>query len=275
MIRKCTEADRAQILQLISKKPAENLFMISDIETYGFNHEIQTVWGQFEQDELIAVLLLFSGNYIIYSETVYDAKGFSEIIRATEGDFELSGIQEIVTRIRTYINFPTKRDVETYYTKCEALAYSIEDKSYHEIEQLEAHDYEAYIEMMQSIPEFQAAAFSIERLQRAKRDGTGRTYIIKNEDGLIISAATSNAENSMAAMIVGVGTRPGYEKQGYATKIVEKLTSDLLQENKTVCLFYSNPAAGRIYKRIGFQDIGMWSLIRYNQTLIPNGVQNK
>ncbi|MGA0633387.1 GNAT family N-acetyltransferase, partial [Bacillus thuringiensis] len=27
-------------------------------------------------------------------------------------------------------------------------------------------------------------------------------------------------------------------------------------------LFYNNPTAGRIYKRLGFKDIGMWTMYR-------------
>ena len=46
---------------------------------------------------------------------------------------------------------------------------------------------------------------------------------------------------------------------------MEKLCADLLSEGKTVCLFYHNPKAGAIYKRLGFADIGMWMLIRYNE----------
>ncbi|MBZ9687115.1 hypothetical protein G9F72_012350 [Clostridium estertheticum] len=28
----------------------------------------------------------------------------------------------------------------------------------------------------------------------------------------------------------------------------------------TLCLFYDNPSAGKIYKSLGFEEIGFWSL---------------
>ncbi|TKI86654.1 GNAT family N-acetyltransferase, partial [Bacillus cereus] len=34
------------------------------------------------------------------------------------------------------------------------------------------------------------------------------------------------------------------------------------KESRTLCLFYNNPVAGRIYKRLGFKDIGMWTMYR-------------
>ena len=57
MIRKLTNNDRELTMALVEKKPAENLFIIGDIEAYGMESDIQELWGQFEDDQLIAVLL--------------------------------------------------------------------------------------------------------------------------------------------------------------------------------------------------------------------------
>lgn len=39
-----------------------------------------------------------------------------------------------------------------------------------------------------------------------------------------------------------------------------KLCHELLAEGKMLCLFYDNPEAGSIYKRLGFEDIGKWMM---------------
>ena len=264
MIRVCTEADRKAIMDFISKKPAENLFLIGDIEVYGFDSDIQKVWGQFHGEELVAVLLRYDINHIIYSEGKYDAEGFAEIINTHQSRFEVSGLQQIVKQIRPYIQRSTRRDIETYYAKCEKFSYSIEGINYEDVTKLLAKDYEENITMLKSIPEFQQGNFSIESRTRAEKFKTGRTYIMRDTERIMVSSASSTAENSKSAMIVGVGTRPGYEMRGYATHIMEKLCTDLLNEGKTLCLFYHNPKAGVIYKRLGFVDIGMWTLIGYN-----------
>jgi hypothetical protein len=90
---------------------------------------------------------------------------------------------------------------------------------------------------------------------------TARTYY-SVENGVITSCVSTAAENSMSAMIVGVCTRKEYRRKGIATAIMQKLFQDVLKEGKTLCLFYDNPAAGRIYKRLGFKDIGMWTMHR-------------
>lgn len=262
MIRVCTEQDRGVIMNLIRKKSAENLFMISDIEAYGFDSVIQKVWGQFEEGKLVAVMLRFNSNHIIYSEGNFDAKGFAKIILTYPGPFEVSGLQHVVKLVRPFIPYPTLRDVETYYAKCTSLAYEVED-DYPDVQKLQPSEYEENIELLKSIPEFVNGSFSVESRVRAEQDQTGRTYVMRDEVGVMVLSATSTAENKDAAMIVGVGTRPGYERKGYATRILEKLCTDLLNEGKTLCLFYSNPKAGAIYKRLGFEDIGIWTLIRY------------
>ena len=59
-------------------------------------------------------------------------------------------------------------------------------------------------------------------------------------------------------MIVGVGTHPNYRNQGYATKCIVKICKELLDEQKIPCLFYDNEEAAKIYKKLGFQELGKW-----------------
>ncbi|MGP4075489.1 GNAT family N-acetyltransferase [Halobacillus sp. K22] len=64
----------------------------------------------------------------------------------------------------------------------------------------------------------------------------------------------------MSAMVVGVCTHPEHKNQGYASVCMTKLCQELLAEGKMLCLFYDNPEAGSIYKRLGFEDIGKWMM---------------
>ena len=86
---------------------------------------------------------------------------------------------------------------------------------------------------------------------------SGRGYYIE-ENKKVVSMAKSTSENSTHAMVVGVGTHPMYRKKGYATKCVVKLCNSLLNDKKIPCLFYDNEEAGKIYKKIGFKELGQW-----------------
>ncbi|WP_255256253.1 GNAT family N-acetyltransferase [Bacillus pseudomycoides] len=66
----------------------------------------------------------------------------------------------------------------------------------------------------------------------------------------------------LSAMVVGVCTHSNYRVKGYASLILQKMIQDFIKEGRTLCLFYNNPAAGWIYKRLGFKDIGMWTMYR-------------
>jgi len=63
-------------------------------------------------------------------------------------------------------------------------------------------------------------------------------------------------------MIVAVCTHKNYRGKGYATELLTEIVSYLLREKQSVCLFYDNPDAGRIYRKIGFNEIGLWTMHR-------------
>lgn len=263
MIRKLTKEDHEKVMELIEPKAAENLFIIGDIEAFGYDSDVQDVWGQWEQDSLIALLLRYRENYIVYSETEYDLKRIAEIINSYKQRCNLSGLKYIVDPLLPYIDKVTRVHREMYYAACEEISYAVNLEQTKQVEYLKPADYEENIKMLASVPEFAASNVTIETRENEEKNKTGRTYFIRDEIGTMVASASTTAENSHSAMIVGVCTRPGYERQGFATKCMEKLCITLLAEGKSLCLFYDNPAAGNIYKRLGFEDIGMWSMLRY------------
>lgn len=85
-------------------------------------------------------------------------------------------------------------------------------------------------------------------------------YYALYKDGNIVSIGASTAECDGLAMIVSVGTIESERKKGYASKLVAKLSNDLLKENKMPCLFYNNPDAASVYMRIGYKKVGEFTI---------------
>ncbi|MFJ7934574.1 GNAT family N-acetyltransferase [Sporosarcina sp. NPDC096371] len=265
MIRILTEEDRTSTLDFVSEKPAENLFIIGDIEAYGFDNPIQKLWGDFtDNGELRGVLLKYAGNFIVYAPREYDAKGFAETINQDEQYEFISGIEHIVQKLEPYLAVKASNPRVLYYAKCESIADLQQVSAQIEVEKAKPDDAERIIDQMVSIPEFSMSTFNVEHKRDTLGNGSARTYFIE-EEGRIISSASSTAENSQSAMIVGVGTLPGFEKQGLASMCMSILCAELLSEGKMLCLFYDNPAAGSIYKRLGFVDIGKWCMWRFDK----------
>lgn len=263
MIRKLQEIDRQKTMNFVSQKPAENVFIIGDIEGHGFHSSIQTLWGDFnDQGNLRAVLLKYDINFIIYAPGDFDAKGIASIINKDSSFCYLSGIEEMVNKLKPYITAQPKKPRIFYYAKCETTEFLPKIPSEIRLEKVRADDARDIIGLMKAIPEFAEGNYSVENKQVSIEKGLARGYFIKDQ-GTIISSASSTAENSQSAMIVGVGTLPSHQKKGLATYCMSKLCRELLEENKMLCLFYDNPSAGAIYKRIGFVDIGKWSMWTY------------
>lgn len=263
MIRQLQESDRKQTMQFVSQKPAENLFIIGDIEGHGFDSPIQKLWGDFnEQDELRGVLLKYENNFIAFAPEEFDAQGFAQIINNDSNFGYLSGIEEIVDKLTPFITREPKKPRVLYYAKCESAELLPDIPFDITLEKAVPHDAEPIIAQMKAIPEFAEGNYSVENKRVSLEKGLGRAYLIKEND-VIISSASSTAENSQSAMIVGVGTLPEHQKKGLASHCMSKLCRELLEEGKMLCLFYDNPAAGSIYKRIGFVDIGKWCMWTY------------
>lgn len=263
MLRRLTKNDHDVCMRLLKTKPAENLFIIGDIEVYGYEQEFQKLWGEFnESGELIAVLLKFEENFIPFATESFDAKGFAEIMSNDSAFKMLSGLKEITEQIEPHLNQQYKRKRQTYYAKCNQLNASCNNVDFSNVQQALPDDAAAIVELLSSIPEFSESTITLERKLRELKDGSSRSFFIK-DDEKIVSIASTAAENSMSAMVVGVATRENQKKQGYATKCMLKLCSQLLLEGKELCLFYDNPEAGAIYKRIGFKDIGYWMMYTY------------
>lgn len=263
MIRRLNEHDHEVCFQLLKTKPAENLFIIGDIEAYGYDQPFQKIWGEFnEEGQLVAVLLKYEENFIPYAEGPFHAEKFAEIMSSDPSFKQMSGLREVTEKIEPYIQKKLKKKRPAHYTKCTRLRVTTDYIDFSNVHKAVPDDAEALTQFLTAIPEFSETIKTAERKRRSLMDGSSRSFYIK-EDGRIVSSVATAAENSLSAMVVAVATLEGYMKKGYATKCMLRLCSELLHEGKELCLFYDNPNAGTIYKRIGFEDIGIWMMYTY------------
>ncbi|RWZ51291.1 GNAT family N-acetyltransferase [Halobacillus fulvus] len=263
MIRRLYEEDDPFCQELLMKKPAENLFIIGDIENFGYEQSFQKLWGEFEESgNLIAILLKYHNNYICYAEKQFNAKEFAEIINQDDDFMQLSGLKDCVDQLLSFVTHEKKRTRTLYYAKCESQNDIPDHWDTTLVKKANMEDIPILAKLHDSIPEFEKDDSREESIRRGMESGSARTYYLENGNRLVSSASTT-AENKYSAMIVGVCTHPDHQKHGYASSVMKKLTEDLLREGKMLCLFYDNPSAGTLYKRIGFQDIGKWMMHIY------------
>jgi uncharacterized protein len=255
-----TEKDHDQVHTFLSEEPSINLFIIGDLEVFGYDSDFQELWAEFdEQGEIKSVLLRFYQSFIPYAKGEFNVAGYISIMSTYQQPIYLSGKSEIVRKFEPFKELQLGKKQETFFAECKSSAYLEETNL--DIKKADIEDIDNILSLRRSIEEFSIRDDAREMLLSSMQSKTARTYFTE-ENGMMTSCVSTTAENSISAMIVGVCTRKDYRRKGLATAIMHKLFKDVLDEGKVLCLFYDNPEAGRIYKRLGFKDIGKWTMYR-------------
>ena len=68
MVVKCGEAQRPMLMEYLAKEGVYHAFLMADIENYGFDKEFQTVYGDWNGENLCGVYLRFYENLILSAD---------------------------------------------------------------------------------------------------------------------------------------------------------------------------------------------------------------
>jgi predicted GNAT family acetyltransferase len=258
MFRKLNTNDKDKLFEFLEKEKAYNLFILGDVENFGFETDMQELWAEFNGDEYIAVLLRYKNFIIISSYGEFSVNIFIDKIKSFDGVQGISGKEWIVDLLAPHFEY--KKIRKQYLAQLSDINDIPKELLNDEVTLAVAEDAEEIFELGESIVEFSDFKSSVENVKYRIIDKTSRTYYVR-ENGRIVASASSTAEISTAAMVVGVCTNPDFRGKGYASKCTGRLSYELLKEGKQPCLFYDNPSAGKIYKKIGYKEIGKWDLI--------------
>jgi len=256
MFRVASENDREAILSFSRQEPHLSHFIVGDIENFGFDKDFQDVWVDVDRGELRAVLLRYHINYPLYAPGDFDVEGAARIISGHDGFWKVNGESGTVDRIIAQMK------LEHVYSNL-ILTLSerdrIPDRDTGHVESIGLDDAREVFDLMLANLIDDEGEFPFEGFRINLETGTGRTWVVRHY-GSIVSAASTVAETSSGAMIIGVVTDPGHRGRGYASDCMTVLSQTLTSEGRECILFYSNPTAGAIYRRIGYTDRGGWKI---------------
>jgi len=261
MIRKLNEEDRRSVMEFLLPEKEFNIFIIGDIENHGFSEDFQELWGEFGDDgRFRAVLLRYMRNAIVYAHGEYKADTFARIIADHPEIQTVMGKTPVIEQLIATGRLTFEKERTTYLARLLELenpgARSVDDI---EIRVATAADIPAIVSLHTTIEEFDydTAEEKTTALARDLACQSGMAYCVFQDDK-VVSTALTTAENALSALVRGVATAQSHRNQGLATACMVALCADLLKEGKTPCLFYDNPAAGAIYRRMGFRELGTW-----------------
>src|SRR5579875_2951011 len=259
MFRKLTACDHDRVMPFLTRRPSQNLFLLGDIEAHGYDAPFQEVWGYIDdQGDVHTMLLRYFGSYIYSTETGEGSEEVVRILAANTAWTLLQGDSLSLATFRKAVGYIPSRTREFHFAerKPGAPRPSIDTSL---VQEATLDHVDALLQLRRTIVEFADSTTTRESLRQSIQSRTGLYYFVPGEAGELASSASTVAENSLSAMVVGVCTRPLYRGQGYATQCLAKICETYDQRGKGLCLFYDNPKAGRIYQRLGFEEIGGWT----------------
>lgn len=265
-MRTLHEQDREEILRYVGKEPEMNLFFIGDIESFGVENETVNIYLHEERDRWDFLILRFHQYFLLYSQYEdYNAQEAIEFFRGQQPDC-ISGKTVLLEKIAPA--FPQWTIESTYMSRCNRVEDRFSESDDLAIRRLEREDVAEAIDLLMDIREFSKTYKKVEREEQIRRMTEEMAMGSKAAvggflDGRLIAIASTSAENSESAMVVGVATAAECREKGYASAVVSALCRNCFERGKKyLCLFYDNPVAGRIYNRIGFREMGQYGMLR-------------
>lgn len=261
MVRKLNESDNLIVMEFLKEEAEFNHYLISDIEEFGYDGGFQEVYGEFNNNKLNSILLKCFGFIMVYAKNEFDVKAMTKIIERFGNFYMLVGKEEVVSKFEEtvlHLEAPQKN----YYSILRSISPKFKVNNNIVVKRVTVEDVDRIVELRDKIKEFKGGSKNFkEMLLKDFETKTARGYYVEI-DGNMISYAQTSIENSFSAMIVNVMTEEKYRGYGYASACLNILCKELLKEGKTLCLYYENLKAGKIYKEIGFEEVGTWSMYK-------------
>jgi predicted GNAT family acetyltransferase len=260
MIRKLNELDRSKVLDYLYKDASLNIFIIGDIEAFGFEQEFQSIYGEFDQkNKYKSVLLFYRENAVFYSHIDHFNLEWLTIINENKFSY-FNGRVTLMELIYPHLkDFDYK---EMYFAEAFNIKSLENDELLKPIKLETREDATKIYYLLETVDEFGVNDQELDYFIEGKMKGLnmGSTYYLE-ENNKAISTVAATAETTINAIVVGVATHESARNRGLATKLMIHLMNEYKQKNKYLCLFYDNPKAGAIYKRLGFKDTEKWVMM--------------
>lgn len=261
--RPLTSSDAPALERLCMQHPLRFLTPRINIEYYGYDGPVVRSWGAFTTKgaEMVGLLLRFRNTVVAVDADGESAPALAAVIDAESGIAGVRGTIETVSAIQAAVRRYVPTDWEDSYflrllhpPDCPpatlALARCAGPGDLDKLAALYA----------------QAGMMYRTRDNVAAKLAETRVFVVEepaadSRPERIVSCALLNVEGHDAGLIGGVFTLFEARGRGYATACTAALSLDLQRDGKLPCLFYENPVAGGVYRRLGFEDAGRWAVL--------------
>lgn len=261
-IMQLTSLNHAEVIRLFSSDIENYYFLINDLIVNNYQGDHFKVYGEYENGELVSILLNNFNNVTYYSQSDREVEIYKEILSNLSFN-KLSGPSELMIKFKPYINL--KNDAISHMGVVKNVTVK---RKYPELEMKIVQSdeeigmqYDLFLstdEFHGSLPENRDDYIKMES-DRLKNTADQTAYL--SIDNVMVSSVATIREGDKSAIIIGVYTNPKYRGKGYGTEVLTGLFNKLLSEGKYPYLFYNNPVARSVYKNLGMTEVCEWRVL--------------
>lgn len=263
-VYKLSNKDLPKVYEYIKGEPEINLFIQGDLELYGLQGPSVALYAIGEDWD--SILLRYYSDFILYSKNpTFNTKAMGALLARQEKIMALSAKESLLLAMQSY--YPKQKIQGTYLCRCNKSSFIPKEGQTPAIRKLTKKDAPAIVALYKQIKEFAQPYLDHPKEKLAEITGNlekGGVGFGLFEGEKLVSTVYTTATTSSGAMIVGVATLPENRNRGYASTLVSKLCSHCFDEGLDfLCLFFDNLKAGAIYKRLGFEVVDRWGIMRF------------
>ncbi len=269
--RRLHEGHFAEVRQLLALDPGYTAFIASNLERFGLADPFIHFWGTFQGDRLVTVLMMVGQRAGLYTTDASTLRPSMDIALRQRLNFIMGPRQVIRSALQSLWQLHIARSEAHFFAQLDGERFQPHlakpGSPEATLRRATPDDIPALTTLYTGAAGFEHAPVDQVRQAMIERVYALRTYVAEVKGHLVAGASTS-AESYDAAMIGGVWTLPHERDHGYSTAVVAALSAELLAEGRRPYLFYleDNAPASRVYKKIGFQDIGHWTVVYFDRS---------
>lgn len=251
MLKKCTNADKEQLVQYIGNEYGTCLYLYMDLLQYGPDSEYTSTWLQEENGDILCVILCYHTAMHIYSRSDIKVDEVIDLVK-TLNPSQICAAKSIILSLKDALS-AIGYDMELGFVG--RMEFTGQTKST-EIKMATLEDVDEIAELLY-LDEGIGASYSLEDLKSQFTErltqGFVRSYIIKH-DGRIVAHLGTGAEIGNVCIITYVITDKEYRGRGYAKMLYQVACSDLQQDGKEIYAVYYTDGAIHLHHSVGFRD---------------------
>ncbi len=265
MIRRLSAKDNDELMRFLEKEREYNIFIIGDIENFGYDTDVVHLYAEYDTAEMVSCVMLYRDSVVYYTIKNETSTEVLDLINSLEYKV-INGKKTTIDQIKGSVDYKECR--EDYFVRIKELQMD-STREYMVQKANSVEDLTMVFDLLKTIDEFRYKdsddytfnRFMTSNMYKLDPDKEDSIYFTKDEEGNVLSTAATSASNNFSSMIVAVASDKNKRGNGFATKILCEIVKEYLKKGKTLCLFYDNPKAGSIYRRIGFEDVGKWTML--------------